>query len=61
MKGSARAQANGKQSHAVTPPPIKEKESDTAGPPITRRIPDWQDKPPPVMHFPQSSAGQPCH
>jgi hypothetical protein len=37
--------ANGKQAHAKTPPPIKEKESDPAGHPITRRTPNRQDKP----------------
>lgn len=36
-KAAPARRANGKQAHAVTPPPIKKEESDTADPPITRR------------------------
>ena len=36
-KAAPTCRANGKQAYAVTPPPIKKEESDTADPPITRR------------------------
>jgi len=39
-KAAPARRANGKQAHAMTPPPIKEEERDTAGPPITRRTPE---------------------